>query len=60
MHVIGEVEGKRAIIIDDMIDTGGTIVQAAQALKDNGAQEVFACCTHGCFPAMRWRSLKIP
>jgi ribose-phosphate pyrophosphokinase len=43
-----------------MIDTGGTIVQAAQALKDNGAQEVFACCTHGCFPAMRWRSLKIP
>ncbi len=46
MHVIGEVEGKRAIIIDDMIDTGGTIVQAAQALKDDGAREVYACCTH--------------
>ncbi|MCX8011723.1 MAG: ribose-phosphate pyrophosphokinase [Desulfobacterota bacterium] len=46
MHVIGEVKGKRAIIIDDMIDTGGTIVQAAQALKAHGAEEVYACCTH--------------
>jgi ribose-phosphate pyrophosphokinase len=46
MHVIGEVKGKRAIIIDDMIDTGGTVVQAAQALKDQGAEEVYACCTH--------------
>jgi ribose-phosphate pyrophosphokinase len=46
MHVIGEVKGKRAIIIDDMIDTAGTIVQAAQAIKDSGAQEVYACCTH--------------
>jgi ribose-phosphate pyrophosphokinase len=47
MHVIGDVDGKRAIIIDDMIDTGGTIVQAAQALKNDGATEVYACCTHG-------------
>jgi len=46
MHVIGEVKGKRAFIIDDMIDTGGTVVQAAQALKDQGAEEVYACCTH--------------
>ena len=49
MNVIGDVKGKKAIIMDDMIDTGGTIVQAAQALKDNGSQEVYACCTHPVF-----------
>jgi len=37
---------ERAIIFDDMIDTGGTIVQAAEAIKNNGAEEVYACCTH--------------
>jgi len=42
MHVIGDVKDKDALIIDDMIDTGGTMIQAAQALKDNGAQRVFA------------------
>lgn len=47
MHVIGDVRDKTAILIDDMIDTGGTIVQAAQALVDNGAKTVYACCTHG-------------
>jgi ribose-phosphate pyrophosphokinase len=46
MNVIGDVKGKRAIILDDMIDTAGTVVQAAQALMDNGALEVSACCTH--------------
>ncbi|HNR11886.1 MAG TPA: ribose-phosphate pyrophosphokinase [Thermodesulfobacteriota bacterium] len=46
MHVIGDVKNKRAIIVDDMIDTGGTMVQAAEALARNGAQEVYACCTH--------------
>ncbi len=46
MNVIGEVKGKKAIIFDDMIDTGGTIVQAAEAIKNNGADEVYACCTH--------------
>lgn len=46
MNVIGEVKGKRAIIVDDMIDTGGTIVQAAEAIMNNGAEEVYACCTH--------------
>ncbi|MFV0978541.1 ribose-phosphate diphosphokinase [Latilactobacillus sakei] len=46
MNIIGNVNGKRAIIIDDMIDTAGTITLAAQALKDAGATEVFACCTH--------------
>lgn len=46
MHVIGNVKNKTAILLDDMIDTGGTIVQAAQALKDEGAKDVYACCTH--------------
>ncbi len=46
MHVIGDVKGKTAILLDDMIDTGGTIVQAAQALVDDGAKVVYACCTH--------------
>jgi ribose-phosphate pyrophosphokinase len=49
MHVIGDVEGKDAVIIDDMIDTAGTLVQAAQALKNNGAQRIFCCATHGIF-----------
>lgn len=46
MHVIGDVKGKTAVLLDDMIDTGGTIVQAAQALVDDGAKVVYACCTH--------------
>lgn len=46
MNIIGHVEGKRCIIIDDMIDTAGTITLAAQALKDAGATEVYASCTH--------------
>ncbi|MDI6801966.1 MAG: ribose-phosphate pyrophosphokinase [Thermodesulfovibrionales bacterium] len=46
MNVIGEVRGKDAIILDDMIDTAGTTVQAAQALKDTGAKRVFAACSH--------------
>ena len=46
MNIVGEIEGKTAIIIDDIIDTGGTIKLAAQALVDKGAKEVYACCTH--------------
>ena len=46
MGLIGEVEGKHAIIIDDMIDTAGTITHGAQALIDRGAKCVDACCTH--------------
>ena len=46
MNIIGEVEGKRAVIVDDIIDTAGTIVQAAKALKKQGAKGVYACCTH--------------
>lgn len=49
MSIIGDVDGKTAIIIDDMIDTAGTITLAAQALKDRGATEVYACGTHGIF-----------
>ena len=47
MNIIGEVEGKKCILIDDMIDTAGTIANAANALKDLGATAVYACCTHG-------------
>lgn len=47
MNIIGDVEGKACILIDDMIDTAGTIANAANALKDLGAKNVYACCTHG-------------
>ena len=47
MNIIGNVEGKRVILVDDMIDTAGTITNAANALKERGAIEVDACCTHG-------------
>jgi ribose-phosphate pyrophosphokinase len=46
MHVIGEVSDKNAILFDDMIDTAGTITQAAAALKENGAKRVIAACSH--------------
>ena len=47
MNIIGDIEGKKVILIDDMIDTAGTITNAANALKERGAIEVDACCTHG-------------
>jgi ribose-phosphate pyrophosphokinase len=46
MHVIGDVEGQHCIIVDDMVDTGGTLCQAAAALKGEGAASVRAYCTH--------------
>ena len=49
MAIIGEVENKTCIIIDDMIDTAGTLTVAAKALKENGAKEVYASCTHAIF-----------
>jgi ribose-phosphate pyrophosphokinase len=54
MNIIGDIEGKVCILIDDMIDTAGTIANAANALKDLGAKNVYACCTHGVLsgPAM--------
>jgi len=48
-NVIGEVEGKTCLLVDDMIDTAGTLVKGANALKEKGAEKVFACCTHGVF-----------
>ncbi|PLX96559.1 MAG: phosphoribosylpyrophosphate synthetase [Desulfuromonas sp.] len=47
MHIIGDVKDKTCVIIDDMIDTAGTLCAAAQALQDKGAVEVYACATHG-------------
>lgn len=54
MNIIGDVDGKRVILIDDMIDTAGTICNAANALRERGATAVYACCTHGVLsgPAM--------
>jgi ribose-phosphate pyrophosphokinase len=49
LNVIGEVEGKNCLIVDDMIDTAGTLTQSAKALKENGAEEVYACATHAVF-----------
>lgn len=49
MNIIGDVKGKKAIIIDDMIDTAGTICNAGQALKENGATEVYCCAVHAVF-----------
>ncbi|KON66589.1 ribose-phosphate diphosphokinase [Bacillus sp. SD075] len=46
MNIIGNIEGKTAILIDDIIDTAGTITLAANALVENGAKAVYACCTH--------------
>ncbi len=49
MHVIGEVEGRNCVIMDDMIDTAGTLVKAAEVLKQRGAKKVYAYCTHPIF-----------
>jgi ribose-phosphate pyrophosphokinase len=46
MNIIGEVKGKTAIILDDMVDTAGTLTQAAAALRERGARKIHACCTH--------------
>jgi ribose-phosphate pyrophosphokinase len=46
MHVIGDVNGRTCLVIDDLIDTAGTLVKTAQALLDNGAIAVYACCSH--------------
>ena len=46
MNIIGSIQGKKVIMIDDIIDTAGTIVQGAAALKDWGASDIYVCCTH--------------
>lgn len=49
VNVIGEVQGKNAIIYDDMIDTGGTIIDAAEALVNKGVKDIYVCAVHGLF-----------
>ncbi len=49
MHVIGDIEGRNCVIMDDMIDTAGTLVKAAEVLKERGAKSVYAYCTHPIF-----------
>ncbi|MEY4978580.1 MAG: Ribose-phosphate pyrophosphokinae [Pseudomonadota bacterium] len=49
MHVIGDIEGRNCVIMDDMIDTAGTLVKAAEVLKARGAKSVYAYCTHPIF-----------
>jgi ribose-phosphate pyrophosphokinase len=55
MNVIGEVKGKNLVIVDDIIDTGGTLIKAVRALKNKGAREISAASTHGVFspPAIK-------
>ena len=49
MHVIGDIDGRNCVIMDDMIDTAGTLVKAAEVLKERGAKSVYAYCTHPIF-----------
>ena len=49
MHIIGDIEGRNCIVMDDMIDTAGTLVKAAEVLKERGAKKVYAYCTHPVF-----------
>jgi ribose-phosphate pyrophosphokinase len=54
MNIVGNVEGRTALIVDDMVDTAGSLTQVAQSITANGAREVYACCTHAVLsgPAM--------
>jgi ribose-phosphate pyrophosphokinase len=56
-YVIGEVAGRRAVIVDDIIDTGGTLAAAAQTVLDEGAREVYAVATHGIFSGRAFETL---
>jgi ribose-phosphate pyrophosphokinase len=56
-YVIGEVAGKTAVIVDDLIDTAGTLKAAAQAVQDAGARRVYAAATHGVFSGNAWENL---
>lgn len=49
LHIVGEVKGKTAILVDDMIDTAGTLAASSAALAEAGAKEIYACATHGIF-----------
>ena len=56
-YVIGDVKDKTAVIVDDLIDTAGTLRAAAETVKDEGARRVFACATHGVFSGNAWENL---
>jgi ribose-phosphate pyrophosphokinase len=56
-YVIGDVAGKTAVIVDDIIDTAGTLKAAAEAVKDAGARRVYAAATHGVFSGRAWENL---
>ncbi|EGN76412.1 ribose-phosphate pyrophosphokinase [Idiomarina sp. A28L] len=58
MHIIGDVNGRDCIMVDDMIDTGGTLCKAAEALKKNGARRVFAYATHPVFSGNAYENLR--
>jgi len=49
MGIIGSVEGKHALIVDDEIDTAGSLIQAVRVVHEHGAREIFCCATHGIF-----------
>ena len=59
-YVVGDVEGKAAILVDDMIDTAGTLVEAARVLRESGAARVFAGATHGVFSGPAFERLSGP
>jgi ribose-phosphate pyrophosphokinase len=58
MHLIGEVEGRNCILLDDLINTAGTLKQAADALKERGAKRIIACATHGIFSGKAFENLE--
>ena len=58
MNIIGDVEGKKVILVDDMIDTAGTICNAAKVLIERGAVKVYACATHAVFSGPAIERLK--
>lgn len=58
MNIIGEVKGQTAILLDDMVDTAGTLTMAAEALKKEGAKRIFGCCTHPVLSGPAIRKIK--
>ena len=60
MNIIGDIEGKTAILVDDMIDTAGTITNAANAIKQLGARESMPALRIRCCPALQFRESRIP
>ncbi|MDR3347637.1 MAG: ribose-phosphate pyrophosphokinase, partial [Helicobacteraceae bacterium] len=59
MNIIGDVDGKNVIMIDDIVDTAGTLVGAARALKEQGAISVMACCSHAVLSGLAYEKLEV-